>query len=108
MIISYSSLLFHAMVMHYCNVILLLLVAVTANLAVSFKERSMVVRESSSDPALLCIQICPAERNLTGRDIANGEQQRFEITTIPGSADGNMQTVHPHVCNGGCVDIVRS
>ena len=61
----------------------------------------MVVRESNSDPALLCIQICPAERNLTGRDIANGEQQRFEITTIPGSADGNTQTVHLHVCNDG-------
>ena len=91
MIVYYSSLLFHTMVMHYCNVILLLLVSVAANLAVFFKERSMVVRESSSDPALLCIQICPAERNLTSRDIAKREQQRFEITTIPDSADGNMQ-----------------
>ena len=52
---------------------------------VSFNESSIVVRESSSDPVLLCIQIRPTEQIGI---VSDEEEQRLEIMSIQGSADG--------------------
>ena len=48
----------------------------------------MVVSEATSDPVMLCVQICPAGQNRTRRDISEGGDVGVRIFTKPGSAEG--------------------
>ena len=49
----------------------------------------MVVSEATSDPVMLCVQICPAGQNRTRRDVSEeGGDVGVCIFTKPGSAGG--------------------
>ena len=53
-----------------------------------------MLREGSSDPVLLCIQISPTDQNGA---IIVGEELRLEITSVPGSADGIGTLIHVYL-----------
>ena len=57
-----------------------LLSAVTTNTTVSFTNRRMVLTEGSGATAIVCVQIYTED------------QSTFEISTKPGSAQGNYQS----------------
>ena len=61
---------------------------VTSDLVVSFEERSIVVRENNTDPAMVCVQMSPGEEFRAERDaITNGLEAQLEIMTKRGSAN---------------------
>ena len=58
---------------------------VSENVTVGFKESTITVAEDSSDPAVLCVQICPGEQSPM-----NGTGGTIIISTSSGSATGKV------------------
>lgn len=85
---DFHNIILHRQILLYI-VISFTSLTVTPNVAILFKEKSMIVRESSQDPAMVCIQVCPGNQSRTVRDVMSATQDvRFEFITKPGSADG--------------------